>query len=195
MRRLRLVWRTPDPAAAVADLARRLGAEESPAGALTLGFLHGPSIPVVAGEEPYDRLVSDPAVPDERDDDGPTLALPHALAAVAVATVVLPDDATTGVREEPALGARGVVTDVDGLPVVVLEPATEGRLAASLARFGPGPCGLYLRPAERRPDVVAGPPIAGVVGLARLVTGLPSWGPHLLLLEHDEPSPSTTIGP
>ena len=49
--------------------------------------------------------------------------------------------------DEPHLGARTRVRASPGLPgeaLVLAEPATEGRLAASLARDGEGPCALYL---------------------------------------------------
>lgn len=51
--------------------------------------------------------------------------------------------------EDPHLGARALIRATHGLPgeaIVLLEPATEGRLAASLARHGEGPIALYLRP-------------------------------------------------
>ena len=54
-------------------------------------------------------------------------------------------------RRRPASSAPGRGCRVaDGLPgeqIVLLEPTTEGRLAASLVRDGEGPCALYLRPA------------------------------------------------
>jgi hypothetical protein len=56
--------------------------------------------------------------------------------------------------------------------LVVLEPDTEGRLAASLARFGEGVAVVYLG---------SGPPAPGM-----LVRGGRAWGPHVVLLEPDE---------
>jgi hypothetical protein len=78
-------------------------------------------------------------------------------------------------------------------PIVLLEPSTEGRLAASLARFGEGPVALYLRVPARvvaRFRVVApasgvhcSRPAAGPFGTAVLVLdGAPS-GPHLVVTE------------
>lgn len=53
-------------------------------------------------------------------------------------------------------------------PVVfVFEPDTEGRLAASLARFGEGVAVIYLG------DTSLGP--------GRLVRGAKPWGPHVVL--------------
>jgi len=53
------------------------------------------------------------------------------------------------VGQDPHLGARTLLHGVTGLPgeaIVLAEPTTEGRLAASLARHGEGPVALYLRP-------------------------------------------------
>jgi hypothetical protein len=54
-------------------------------------------------------------------------------------------------------------------PVVfVLEPDTEGRLAASLARFGEGVAVIYLGD--------------GPLGAGRLIRGGKPWGPHVIAL-------------
>jgi hypothetical protein len=88
------------------------------------------------------------------------------------------------------LGARSRWLDLtDGNAALLLEPSTEGRLAASLARFGEGPIALYLRPeagaAERA--IAAGFALSteagGPLGRQRLVLGGPRWGPHVLLVE------------
>ncbi len=50
---------------------------------------------------------------------------------------------------DPHLGARTRVRTSAGLPgalLVLAEPDTEGRVSASLARHGEGPCAIYLRP-------------------------------------------------
>jgi hypothetical protein len=69
--------------------------------------------------------------------------------------------------------------------IVLLEPDTEGLLAAALARFGEGVLALYLGPLDRA-DVDdtphLGPPRSGPLGPARLVIGRPAWGPHVLVL-------------
>jgi hypothetical protein len=47
------------------------------------------------------------------------------------------------------LGASGVlVRPGDGPPVAILEPSTEGRLAALLARSGEGDAGVYVAPPD-----------------------------------------------
>jgi hypothetical protein len=112
-----------------------------------------------------------------------------------------PDGTEAGsVLPEPHLGAVGRVRDVGGLPgecFVLLEPATEGRLAASLARDGEGPCALYLRPtvglavwttAARERGVLLGARRPGPLGDARLVLGGNVRGPHLLLVDARRPS-------
>lgn len=67
--------------------------------------------------------------------------------------------------------------------IVVLEPDTEGRLAASLARWGEGVAAIYLGPPAD--PAGSGVPHArgGPLGLGRLVRGGPAWGPHVVVLE------------
>jgi hypothetical protein len=76
-------------------------------------------------------------------------------------------------RRDPVLGSRawlrGGSAAADGPALVVLEPDTEGRLAASLARFGEGVAVIYLGD---------GPPAPGT-----LVRGGPRWGPHAIVLD------------
>jgi hypothetical protein len=92
--------------------------------------------------------------------------------------------AWTPIERDPALGAqrwqRGVGTAgaERGRPaLVVLEPDTEGRLAASLARFGEGVAVVYLGAGSPRP--------AGALAGA-LVGGGPAWGPHAVVLGQPE---------
>jgi hypothetical protein len=118
-------------------------------------------------------------------------------------------DAWTGVThglEEPHLGARARVRGAGGLPaghVVLLEPTTEGRLAASLARDGEGPCALYLEPAEgfvawRAAARARGLPMStvrrGPLGDAVLVIGGAVAGPHLLVVDPSGPVIGTLAG-
>jgi hypothetical protein len=107
--------------------------------------------------------------------------------------------ATTAARWDPArrdevLGARTLrlVADGPGPAIVLLEPDTEGRLAAALARFGEGVAAIYLAGARRDPTPsgktgeVGGAPARnadGPLGPARLVPGRPRWGPHVLVLD------------
>ena len=73
--------------------------------------------------------------------------------------------------DEPLLGARACRIDLDGTAIVILEPTTEGRLAAALARRGEGICALYLS-------------TGGSPGAAARITGLGVPG---RLLPHDQP--------
>ena len=96
-------------------------------------------------------------------------------------------------RDEPLLGARGVVGSAtpDRPAVILLEPTTEGRLAASLARHDEGPLVLYLLVAPGTLDrfrVVAtasgvhvSRPEQGPFGPAVLVLDGDPWGPHLIV--------------
>jgi hypothetical protein len=89
---------------------------------------------------------------------------------------------------DPLLGARAwrcADAPLEGTPrLLLLEPETEGRLAASLARFGEGLAAIYLleRPGIPPPDVLVSAPLIGPLGPARLVLGAPAWGPHALLV-------------
>jgi hypothetical protein len=101
--------------------------------------------------------------------------------------------AVTGAPDDLLLGARcRIVTVEKGPSLILLEPITEGRLAASLARYGQEPVVSYmitLVPGEDvvRPAAAAGirlsPPTPGPLGLSRLVLGGPAWGPHVILVE------------
>jgi hypothetical protein len=89
---------------------------------------------------------------------------------------------------DPTLGASARRTrpaDRSRAAIVLLEPDTEGLLAAALARFGEGVLVVDLGPLDRA-DVDdtprLGPPRPGPLGPARLVIGRPRWGPHALVL-------------
>jgi hypothetical protein len=90
---------------------------------------------------------------------------------------------------------------------VLLEPSTEGRVAASLARDGEGPCALYLRPAAgldawteaaRERGVTLSARREGPFGDQVLLASGPS-GPHVIVTEGRSPvsgaSPAGTIAP
>ncbi|HKG57228.1 MAG TPA: hypothetical protein VKA85_08270 [Candidatus Limnocylindrales bacterium] len=107
-----------------------------------------------------------------------------------------------GVRagaDDALLGARTrIVETTDGALLVLLEPCTEGRLAASLARFGHGAVVEYLEVADEGTDVAAAAALAGIrlsapahgpFGPSRLVVGGRAWGPHVVLV--DRPGAAT----
>lgn len=90
--------------------------------------------------------------------------------------------APAGVSE--TLGAFCRVADAalpDGVSLAILEPATEGRIAATLARLGEGPAVVWF-PADDAiaPGTSAARP--GPFGPERLVLGAPVHGPHRLLV-------------
>jgi len=107
-------------------------------------------------------------------------------AGTAVQVRDLPDD--------PLLGARCRVLAADkGDAILLLEPATEGRIAASLARYGEGYVATWIRLASdrydnfvdsaRREGLRLSSEAAGPFGRERLILGGPAWGPHLLVSE------------
>ena len=98
--------------------------------------------------------------------------------------------------DDELLGARcRLLTFGEGPPVVLLEPSTEGVLAATLARLGEGVAVEYLTTATGHADVVdrvranigltAVAP--GPFGPSTLVLGGSRWGPHLIIV--DPPAP------
>jgi ribosomal protein S18 acetylase RimI-like enzyme len=90
-----------------------------------------------------------------------------------------------------SLGARARVGRVGAGSLVLLEPSTEGRLAAALARFGEGVTAIYvaaaaggfeqlaarLRRTGERARIAEGP-----FGRS-FVVGASPWGPHLVVCE------------
>jgi len=89
------------------------------------------------------------------------------------------------------LGARTWIADLDGLCLVLLEPSTEGPLAASLARFGEGPLAAWYM-GDHGADPVAGLHSPGPFGPESLLPG-PRFGPHRLIvapLPSDDDRPS-----
>jgi hypothetical protein len=90
--------------------------------------------------------------------------------------------------DERALGARcRVLRGPDGREVVLLEPSTEGLLAAALARYGEGSLAHYLLVESGAPERARGAGFRlgsrhqGPFGPERLVVAGPRWGPFLLL--------------
>jgi hypothetical protein len=98
--------------------------------------------------------------------------------------VAVPDDALLGAR------CRLLAAAASGFDVVLLEPVTEGRLAASLARFGEGFLVRYVIVGDGFVDlprraVAAGVDLSkagdGPFGRQRLVLGGPRLGPHIVV--------------
>lgn len=87
------------------------------------------------------------------------------------------------------LGAKGRYLEfADGQGTILLEPSTEGRLAAALARHGEGHLATFVLagPDAERHAREAGLPMtslgAGPFGPERLVLGGSRWGPFILLI-------------
>ena len=107
-----------------------------------------------------------------------------------LAHLLVPGRSFSAAPASIVLGARcrvGPAHTPTGLRIVLLEPDTEGRLAATLARNGEGwavswvaDAGLGARPWPARP---------GPLGDERLLPVRSAFGPHRLLVEA-VPSPS-----
>ena len=83
-----------------------------------------------------------------------------------------------------ALGARCRAADgvlPGGVSLAILEPATEGSLAAALARHGEGPSVTWARSAGA-PGRRSAPLRPGPFGPERLQPGAPPQGPFVLLI-------------
>lgn len=103
--------------------------------------------------------------------------------------------ATAWVGATAWFGAGGPprgLADPEMPAVVLLEPDTEGRLAATLARFDEGVAAIYL---EAPPDAAGAPPgpypfdparlgapAPGPLGTGRIVLARPAWGPHIVVV-------------
>lgn len=90
--------------------------------------------------------------------------------------------------DEHVLGARCRLLSFDaGTEVLLLEPSTEGRLAAALARYGEGYLVLYLladggaTERARRAGFALTTERGGPFGPERLVLTAPRDGPYLIL--------------
>jgi hypothetical protein len=79
---------------------------------------------------------------------------------------------------EPALGARAWRARTGSIDLVLLEPSTEGRLAAFLARHGEGLAVLYL---SVRTSAPGRPTALGRNG--RLIEPRNPWGPFLIAVD------------
>lgn len=223
----RLTWQSDAPTSLAADVGRLLGVEpvrrglrpgpgtwRLPLGTAELEFR--PWRAETTAEAPHagGRLVLEPVPGGDQppvSTGGETLVL----AGVAWATVELEraarelgewliDEPTDpdGAASDPHLGARVQARRTDTLPgdaMLLAEPSTEGRLAASLARDGEGPCALYLWPAAgldawtdaaRARGVTVGGRRAGPFGPAVLVPvpGAGVAGPHLIVVTDRRPS-------
>jgi hypothetical protein len=223
----RLTWQAAFPEGRAAELARWLDVNAAPGGLVPDAWLLdlGSAILEVrpwVREGPADsptswgRLVLEP-VPggDVAAPADPAGLPPHPgalrLAGIGWATVDADRaegdlDPWLGPREpgatgdDPDLGARARLRGAGSLPgdrIVILEPSTEGRAAASLARDGEGPCAVYLRApasieawiaqAAERGARTRGAPRPGPFGRQVALSGPPPAGPHIIVVERVAP--------
>ena len=117
------------------------------------------------------------------------------------ASLCLPANVWLPAHRDAQLGAEarlGPSLGQDRPRLILLEPDTEGRLAASLARLGEGVAVVYLvgddsrNPGQRGEDGGTGGATTrsalstrqpGPLGPARLVLGGPAWGPHVIVVD------------
>lgn len=129
-----------------------------------------------------------------------TVELDRAAAQLA-ASLGLPAGAWVPGSRDTLLGAAsrlGPPLTPDGPRLILLEPDTEGRLAASLVRLGEGIAAVYVTD-ERGIEAPGGATAElspagtgnlgrlepGPLGPARLAVGGPAWGPHILVVDRD----------
>lgn len=149
----------------------------------------------VAGDERLARVEA-VVTPIRAIDGWATVEIERAVLAVAGAS------GETNAADDPLLGARcRRVSLEDGGEIVLLEPITEGRLAASLARYGEGLAARYLvaEPGAFDRLRLAGWMLSaetdGPFGPERLVLEGPRWGPHLLVVDSPPTPPATGYHP
>jgi hypothetical protein len=113
-----------------------------------------------------------------------TVDFDRVLAGLGEIGEALPDDTLLG-------AAVRLARPRDGQPIALLEPTTEGRIAATLAQSGEGPAGQYVLATGGLPSLVARASAAGIgikraddgpFGPSVLVLGGPPAGPHLVLV-------------
>jgi hypothetical protein len=114
-----------------------------------------------------------------------TVDFDRVLAGIGLAGEMLPDD--------PLLGAAVRLVRPPGAePIALLEPTTEGRIAATLAQSGEGPAGQYFLATGGLAGLVERAAAAGIgirraadgpFGPSALVLDRPPAGPHLVLVE------------
>ncbi|HSH22186.1 MAG TPA: hypothetical protein VK992_06210 [Candidatus Caenarcaniphilales bacterium] len=197
----RLVWLHAEPEQAVERLSR-LGFEVASVGAAERFRIAFPelSVTVQRGSPRRDGALVAGEESDARDDDagGVSRAHPNGVADV-VGIGIASVDGERMIRElapmrlEPAggdeaLGARAWIEDTSAPRLIVLEPTTEGRLAAALARHGEGPVALYLgivgAVGARLEAALERPTAWPVGGTARLIRPERPWGPFLLVVDN-----------
>ena len=167
--------------------------------------LVGGDVVIVPSPEPDRLLLPEPSRPDDRSGKvvlpGPeagaavlrgapallglgwaTVDAERALPAVANA-VGLPPAAFRRASDDESLGASALVGRLGALAIAILEPTTEGRVAAALARSGEGPCAIYVATASS----AASQP--GPLGPAILAMADRRWGPFVVAVRRRVAAP------
>jgi len=98
----------------------------------------------------------------------------------------------TELAPDRVLGGRAVLLGAG--PVVLLEPNTEARLAAALARSGEGPAAIYLATDDGGIPPGTGPVTSGPFGRCAILEPGELRGPYLVACD-GRPVGSTTIAP
>ena len=113
-----------------------------------------------------------------------TVDVDRVLAGIGLPAEALADDTLLG-------AAVRLVRPLDGEPIALVEPTTEGLIALTLARSGEGPVGQYVLAAGGLAGLVARAAAAGIdvktadegpFGPSALVLGGPAAGPHIVLV-------------
>lgn len=186
-------WASPDPIALGVRLADRLRLPRPDPADLRFGLVLAGGVVRVARSAPggRDQLVSVSAIEEAPTTPGADDPAGVRLLGVAWATVEL----ARGTRElaarfgleagafrlaadEAWLGAVSRAATLGGATLVALEPTTEGRVAAALARFGEGPVAIYFE----LPGPASGVVRPGPLGPGALLPGSPAWGPFAIIL-------------
>lgn len=113
-----------------------------------------------------------------------TVDVDRVLAGIGLAAERLPNDRLLG-------AAVRLARPLEGEPIALLEPTTEGRIAATLAQSGEGPAGQYVLATGGLSSLVVRAAAAGIgikraddgpFGASALVLGGPPAGPHFVLV-------------
>lgn len=195
---LEILWTTRDPAALSARL-RRYGLEVGADGLLAFPSA---ALRLISAPGRDDRLA---VVNDAGDAPGESPNEVQDVLAVGWATVE-----RERIVAAASAGGRSGLVDVQPLPDdphlgayvlrigrttptrLVIEPETEGRLSATLARVGEGPVAIYLSSGPgglagfaaraRAGGALVSSVRTGPLGPSIILPGGPIWGPHILVV-------------
>jgi hypothetical protein len=203
-------WSTSDPAA----LAARLRGYGFDVGSGRVLAFPSATIGIDAGTGPADRLeiadgagsIANPVPPHPNGVDD-VLAIGWATVDRERFVAGLGPGPVEALPGDPHLGAFAVRHGLARPAVLVLEPETEGRTAATLARCGEGPAAIYLGlgavrlatfvAAARERGALVSTVRPGPLGMSVVLVGGAAWGPHIVVVEQTDrrPSSPSTIQP